>query len=285
MNAVTLGELRERAAANLCTALGLSPAVALIEAGSLAKIALGGCDDVRLLLGENRPAGDSAAAHYGSLVAQRLRGTPVAHLSGWREFYGIRLRSGPDAFIPRPETELLIDVLRDRLPARDPLRMADLGTGSGAIATALATHFPNSAIMAVDSDANALKLARANTAPFEDRIELHHGGWDAAAGCGLDAVIANPPYLSSAETTEQLASGALCDPPAALDGGADGLACHRQLVLAAHASLTRNGTLALEHGATQQQACADLLRNAGFAIAVALRDLAGLDRVLVGTRL
>ena len=285
MTVTTLGARRRAAAGRLRVGLDLKASLAWLEAGILAKMVLPDCDDAEMLLRETSELPAEQGRAYDDLVAQRVRGTPIAHLAGTREFYGLAIHCAPGALIPRPESELLIDALRARRPASSALSLADLGTGTGALALALAHCFRQAQIIAVECDPAALALARVNFAgPWAARIELRAGSWDRIAGTSLDAVLANPPYLTSSETTRLLGDGSLRDPRIALDGGPDGLTRIRELLPQARSALKPGGLMLLEHGASQRHAASRLMRHYGFGGIEGLRDLAGHDRVLVGRR-
>src|SRR5439155_74300 len=165
-------------------------------------------------------------AGYEGLIARRARGEPVAYLRGWKEFYGLEFAVDPRVLIPRPETELLVDETVRRLAPLDSPLICDLGTGSGAIAIALAVALPRARLIATDSSTAALEVARANASRHEvrERIDFRAGDLLAPIHETLDAVVANLPYLTSAEVDAGGGTSIEFEPRAALDGGADGLA-------------------------------------------------------------
>ncbi len=217
------------------------------------------------------------------LLARRLGGEPMAYILGRRAFYDLELAVTPAVLIPRPETELLVEAALERLQPEAPCRLLDLGTGSGAIALALARHRTEALITAVDRSAEALAVARANAR----RLGLGHvrfvlSDWYAAlAGEVFDLIVANPPYV--AEDDPHLQRGDVrFEPAQALRAGPDGLAAIRVIVAGAPAHLRPGGWLLLEHGHDQAAASQTLLAAAGFEAVFTLSDLAGLPRVSGG---
>ena len=218
-----------------------------------------------------------------ALVERRAAGEPVAYLTGRRGFWTLDLEVTPDTLIPRPETELLVELALARLPPDRPLRVADLGTGSGAIALALASARPQARVTATDQSAAALAVARGNARRHGiDNVSFAQGDWLAPlAGQRFELIVANPPYIEAADP--HLAQGDLrFEPPAALASGRDGLDAIRRIVADAPAHLVPGGWLLLEHGWNQGDAVRALLREAGFADATTERDLEGRDRVTLG---
>jgi release factor glutamine methyltransferase len=231
-------------------------------------------------------AGDAldpvALARFERLVARRREGVPVAQLLGEWGFWTLRLRVTPDTLIPRPETELLVEAALARLPRPDA-HIADLGTGTGAIALALASERPAARVVATDASAAALEVARDNAARNEvSNVEFRPGDWYAALrGERFDLVASNPPYI--ADDDPHLAQGDLrFEPRAALASGADGLDAVRVLAAGALAHLRTEGWLLLEHGFAQGDAVRALLRGGGLRDVETLRDLEGRERVTLG---
>ncbi len=220
-------------------------------------------------------------ARFDSLVALRTLGHPVAYLVGSREFYGRDFAVGPEVLIPRPETETLVAAALERLPEGGTA--LDLGTGSGAIAVSLACERPGAAVVATDSSAEALAVARANAGRHGARVEFLLGDWYAPLGeRRFDLVAANPPYVAARDP--HLDRGDLrFEPRGALtDGSADGLDSLRAIVSGARGHLKKGGWLLIEHGYDQAAAVRALLEEAGFAGTVSLPDLAGIPRVAGG---
>ena len=235
---------------------------------------------------------DEHALHALRAAQARLdAGEPLAYVLGWREFWGLRLRVGPQVLVPRPETELLVEFALRHLPARAAADVLDLGTGSGAIAIALAHERPHARVQGVDASAEALALARDNAQrllPAQrpgGALRWHLGDWMRAlpdAQACFDLILSNPPYV--AEHDPHLAALRF-EPKLALVGGRagpDGLGDIRELVAQAAARLRSGGWLALEHGYDQAAAVRELLRAAGLGEVHSLRDLAGIERVTAG---
>lgn len=229
-------------------------------------------------------AGD--AARLRSLVARRAAGEPLAYIVGRRGFWTLDLAVTPDTLIPRPETELLVEEALARLDPAMPVRVADLGTGSGAIALAIASERPLARVLATDRSAAALAVARGNAADhgLAQRVEFREGDWFAPlAGERFNLIASNPPYI--AEGDPHLAQGDLRHEPAgALASGRDGLDAIRHLVSVAPGHLGEGGWLLLEHGFDQGDAVRGLLHAAGFTAVATVRDLEHRDRVSLGQR-
>jgi release factor glutamine methyltransferase len=226
---------------------------------------------------------DEAARHYAGLVVRRCAGEPVAYITGEREFYSLPFAVTPAVLIPRPETELLVDVALECIAPDSDCRVLDLGTGSGAVALSIAHHRPRAQVAALDASEAALVVARANARRLAaTNVEFIAGDWYRnLAGRQFDAIIANPPYV--AERDPHLTQGDLrFEPRAALAAGEDGLSCIRRIVAGAAAHLLPGGWLGFEHGYDQAAACRALLDAAGFRDIVSRRDLAGIERVTAG---
>jgi release factor glutamine methyltransferase len=210
------------------------------------------------------------------LIEKRKAGTPVAYLLGRKEFYGLELAVNPSVLIPRPETELLVDLALERRPAS----ILDLGTGSGAIALALKYQMRNSRVVAVDADLSALLVAKRNASKHGLEVDFRHGRWfEPVAGERFDLVLANPPYV--AEGDPHLAD-LRYEPRGALVSGADGLAAIREIVPAVGAFLRPGGWLLLEHGMGQDGAVRALMAASGLGSVTTWPDLAGIARVSGG---
>jgi release factor glutamine methyltransferase len=221
-------------------------------------------------------------AAYGALIARRAAGEPVAYLTGSREFYGREFAVTPAVLIPRPETELLVELALQRLPA-DGGRVLDLGAGSGCIGVTIAAERPQAQVMLVDASADALDVARSNAHRYAAlNTTLLNSDWYAAIGdARYDLIVANPPYVADGDA--HLQQGDLrFEPQSALVAGADGLADIRRIVAGAPAHLLSGGWLICEHGHDQAEACTALLQQSGFIQAFTARDLAGIHRVSGG---
>lgn len=228
---------------------------------------------------------ESAAANpeFEALLARRLCGEPVAYLFGQREFYGLEFEVSPAVLIPRPETELLVELSVDLTATNPRAAVLELGTGSGAIAIALARHRPTLSITATDVSSAALEVAKRNgwRHGITD-IRWQQSDWFAAlTGQAFDFIISNPPYV--AEHDRHLEQGDLrFEPRGALASGPDGLNAIRIVVAESPAFLQPGGWLLFEHGYDQGERCHELLQCAGFGHIETRRDLAQLERVSLG---
>jgi release factor glutamine methyltransferase len=223
------------------------------------------------------------AKTYDALARRRRNGEPVAYLIGRREFYGLDLEITPDVLIPRPETELLVDLALARLADDRESRVLDLGTGSGAVALAIAAARRKANVVGTDVSNPALALAARNAARLGiDNVSFVESDWfEALPHERFDLVAANPPYVAAGDP--HLSDGDLRhEPQQALTSGGDGLGAIRAIVAAAPEHLVRGGWLLLEHGHDQADAVGALFRDAGFADVGAARDLAGILRVSYG---
>ncbi len=219
---------------------------------------------------------------FASLVARRAGGEPVAYLVGRREFFGRDFEVSPAVLIPRPETELLVDIALANVGAGETARILDLGTGSGCIAVTLALELPQAQVTAIDASAIALAVARRNADRYSARLRFVQSDWfDALGEESFDLIVANPPYIAAADP--HLAAGDLRhEPVTALASGADGLDALRRIIAGAPAHLAPGGQLWLEHGYDQAPAVQELLFAAGLTEVKQHRDLAGIIRVSGG---
>jgi len=224
-------------------------------------------------------------ALFEALVARRATGEPVAHLTGTREFWSLELSVTPDTLIPRPESELLVECALRCIPTDAALAIADLGTGSGAIALAIARERPNCHVVATDVSPAALTVARANAERHAiGNVAFRTGDWCAVLGDSRYAVIvSNPPYIRTDDP--HLTEGDVrFEPRTALTPGPDGLEAIRLIVAQAHVHLSPGGWLLLEHGYDQSTAVTELLRAHGYHDVADHSDLAGHGRVAQGRR-
>ncbi len=236
-----------------------------------------GLNRVGLITQSERTLTADEAARLAALFARRLAGEPVAYIVGRREFFGLDFEVSAAVLIPRPDTELLVELALERMPAR--ARLLDMGTGSGAIAVALAHARPDAAVSALDVSAAALAVARRNAAANGAAVRFLASDWFAALGADcFDVIVSNPPYIASGD--RHLSEGDLrFEPAGALTDHADGLAALRILVAGAPAHLAAQGWLLMEHGYDQAGAVRALLAAAGYTEVQSWRDLAGIERV------
>jgi len=224
---------------------------------------------------------------FQALVARRKLGEPVAYLIGAREFYGLEFLVSPHVLIPRPETELLVDLALQHILVDQPHQVLDLGAGSGAIAISIAANRPLAKITATDISETALQVARQNAErliPVERRTNLAFikSDWYSNLGNALfDLILTNPPYI--AENDPHIQQGDLrFEPTSALTPGGDGLDSLRTIIRQAPNHLRSNGWLLCEHGYDQAEAVRELLIAAGFQSVASHKDLGGIQRTTIG---
>jgi len=228
--------------------------------------------------------GPEAEQAFSALVERRLRGEPIAYILGKREFYGLEFQVTRAVLIPRPETELLVELALARIPENAAARVLDLGTGSGAIAVALAKARPRARLTAVELDYAALSVARANAKQHAVSVRFFCGDWFGALQAErFDLIVSNPPYVAAGDAHLELGDVRF-EPQRALVGGADGLDCIRAIVASAPAHLNPGAWLLLEHGYDQAEACRALLEAEGYGEVQSWPDLAGIARVSGGVR-
>ena len=242
---------------------------------------------VTLLAHPDRELNPGQQTRYEDTIARRLRHEPIQYITGHHEFYGLNLQVTPAVLIPRPETEHLVEAVLNLLPTDQPLKIADIGTGSGAIAITLALHLPQADIAALDISAEALAIAQQNadTHYAADRIRFLQSDLladlDPEAGT-FDAIVSNPPYVASSDRNTLHPQVRDYEPPTALFAGESGLDIYRRLIPQARKALKPGGLLALEIGHGQQSAIASLLetwRNVSF-----VNDLQQIPRVALAWR-
>ncbi|WP_323123110.1 peptide chain release factor N(5)-glutamine methyltransferase [Burkholderia alba] len=273
--------------ATVADLLRASP-LAAVDARILLAYALG-WSRTQLITRADEPLDAAAIERYRVLEARRAAGEPVAQLVGTREFFGLEFEVTPDVLIPRPETELLVEIALDTLDGLPAPCVLDLGTGSGAIAIAIAAQRPDARIWALDRSAKALDIARRNASRLLD--PARPGGaphwlqsdWYGALDPALrfDAIVSNPPYI--ARQDPHLDAGDLrFEPRGALTDEADGLTAIRVIAAGAGAFLAPGGALWIEHGYDQADAVREILTAAGFVAVESLADLAAIERTTGG---
>ncbi len=223
----------------------------------------------------------AAQSRFETLLARRIAGEPVAYLTGHRGFWTFDLMVSPQTLIPRPETELLVELALERAPPDTALRLVDLGTGSGAIALALAHERPQAQVIAVDVSDGALAVAGANADALRlNNVEFRRGDWlQPLAGERFDLIASNPPYIAVGDAHLHALR---YEPEPALSSGRYGLDAIRTIVRDAPAHLRPGGWLLLEHGWEQGDAVRGLLQGAGFDDVQTHRDLESRERVTSG---
>jgi len=241
-----------------------------------------GCTHADLLARPETPVIGPAFAQFADWVARRAAGEPLAYLVGESEFRGRVFQLSPAVLIPRPETEVLLDLALERLAGRQSPDVVDLGTGSGIVAISLALECPEARVSAVDLSPGALAVARNNAGRLGAKVEFHEGDWFAPlAGRQFDLIVSNPPYVAEGDPHLAL-NGLPHEPRLALtdqEPGGNGLACIRRIVADAAIHLKPGGWLLFEHGYDQGEASRNLLAAAGFKEPFTHPDLAGIDRV------
>ena len=245
-----------------------------------------GCSDGRWISHAETLLEPSQRARLVDWVARRAAGEPIAYILGWREFHGHRFHVTPDVLIPRPDTETLVDAALAVLPEGRPLRVLDLGTGSGCVAISIALARPMADVVATDASAAALAVAAGNARALgAGNVGFARGDWYGALGSAtggpFDVIVSNPPYIAAGDP--HLGEGDLrAEPAAALSPGGDGLDALRNIIAGAPAHLRPGGWLLVEHGWDQGGAVAAFLAEAGLVDRVDHHDLGGNHRVSGG---
>ena len=241
-----------------------------------------GCSHADLLARPEMPVIGPAGEQFVAWVERRAAGEPLAYLLGEAEFRGRVFQVSPAVLIPRPETEVLIELALEVLAGRAAADVVDLGTGSGIVAVSLALECPVATVSAVDLSPGALAVARNNAGRLGAKVDFHEGDWFAPlAGRRFDLIVSNPPYVAEGDPHLEL-NGLPHEPRLALtdqEPGGNGLACIRRIVADAAAHLKPGGWLLFEHGYDQGEASRNLLAAAGFKEAFTHPDLAGIARV------
>jgi len=260
----------------------LDPTEAKIEAQLLLTSTLN-VDRAWLIAHENDALQANIHAPFEAMLNRRLNGEPVAYILGQREFYGLKLKVTPATLIPRPDTETLVEAALAKMPTDVTCSILDLGTGTGAIALAIAKHRPLSTVTAVDASSAALDIAQENAKTLNIcNVRFVLSDWFSELnGKKFDVIVSNPPYIEDLDT--HLKQGDLqFEPLSALVSGSDGLNDIRQIIQAAPQHLNSGGWLMLEHGYDQAELVAGLLKSAGFGEVESKADIAGIARVTTG---
>jgi release factor glutamine methyltransferase len=240
-----------------------------------------GLKRMQLYLQFERPLAESELETIRGYLRRRGQREPLQYILGETDFLGLALKTDRRALIPRPETEYLVSLLTEKIGA-SPRRVLDLGTGTGAIALALATHWPEAQVLATDVSTDALALAQENVGQvgLGGRVQLLQSDWyqQVPADTCFDLIVSNPPYLSDRETDETLVEVKNFEPRIALTPGGHGLESIQRIIAGAPAHLNEGGLLAMETGIAQHEAIAGLLVTAGFLRHEFLPDLTGRPR-------
>jgi release factor glutamine methyltransferase len=275
--AVVAGTRRLAALAELAESAGRDAELLLMDAAGISRAGL--------LAHPERFLSKTELARYEASLQRRLACEPIQYILGEQEFYGLRLRVTPAVLIPRPETEHLVEAVLGLLPRDKPLRILDVGTGSGAIAIALAVHLPETMVTAVDFSPAALAVAAANARAhgMEERIQFVESDLlGSMSGETFDAIVSNPPYVPLGDKAEMQAQVREFEPGLALFAGATGMDVYERLIPQAYAALRPGGLLAMEFGFGQREAMARLL--AGWGDVSFVADLQGIARVVLAVR-
>ncbi len=271
---MTLGEALARA----------RPLIDRLDARLLLEAATG-CTHADLLARPETPVFGPAGEQFLAWVERRAAGEPLAYILGEAEFRGRVFQVSPDVLIPRPETELLIELALERLQGVEAPRVLDLGTGSGIVAISIALECQAATVTAVDLSPAALVVARNNAGRLGAAVDFREGDWfSPLSGERFDLIVSNPPYVAEGDPHLAL-NGLPFEPRMALtdqEAGGNGLACIRRIVAESAAYLSPGGWLLFEHGYDQGPASRNLLASAGFKAAFTHPDLAGIDRVSGG---
>lgn len=279
---LTVQDILQSDTARLNNQLLLGTATARIEVQCLLQTALN--TPRSYLLAHPEHVLDAAQnAAYDALLKRRLQGEPIAHILGEREFYGLNLKVTPATLIPRPETELLVELALQRLPQGRACRVLDLGTGSGAIALAIGRERADAVVVAVDASEAALQVARENARRLGiTNVSFLQSDWFAAlTGQHFDLVVSNPPYIAAGDV--HLSQGDVrFEPMSALASGVDGLEDIRRIIGQAGAFLESGAWLLLEHGYDQAGQVREILKENNFDEIFSEKDIAGIERVSAG---
>ena len=228
------------------------------------------------------PCDSGPVSEYKALLERRSQGVPIAYLTGWREFWSLPLRVTPDVLIPRAETELLVETVLEEVPFTAQWRIADLGTGSGAIALAIAIERSGCEIHATELSDAALQVAMENGRTIAPgRVQFHLGSWLAPLAGRFDVLVSNPPYVAAGDPHLQRGD-CLHEPRDALTPGQDALAAFRLIADESRGYLRPGGILVLEHGYEQGDALRELMTGLDYRAVETRKDLESRDRVTLG---
>ena len=243
-----------------------------------------GLDHAGLAAAATQQISDLTATQIERFAARRLAGEPVARIVGQKEFWSLPLAITPAVLVPRPETETVVELALSLIDRAAPLRLADLGTGSGAILLALLSELPQARGTGIDISADALHVARANAErlTLADRSDFALRDFASVDGA-FDLVVSNPPYIASGDIAALAPEVREYDPRQALDGGPDGLAAYRTIATVAPRLLHHAGHLVVEIGAGQEAPASELFAHNGLAITDVRHDLSGIPRALAAT--
>ena len=240
-----------------------------------------GLKRMQLYLQFERPLSEPELETIRGYLRRRGQREPLQYILGETDFFGLSLKTDRRALIPRPETEYLVSLLTEKM-AEPPHQVLDLGTGTGAIALALARHWPEAQVLAADVSADALALAQENVARtgLGERVRLQQSDWyeSVPAETRFDLIVSNPPYLTERETNETLAEVRNFEPRIALTPGSQGLEALQRIIAGAPAHLNQGGLLAMETGIAQHEAIAELFGAAGFSRHEFMSDMTGRPR-------
>ena len=268
---------------SLANTLSLPVAEARIEAQALLSFVLGNVSRAWLITHENDALEAPIHAEFEALLKRRLAGEPIAYILGHREFYGLELSVTPDTLIPRPDTETLVEAALAKNPTNKPCKILDLGTGTGAIALAIASQRPQAKVTAIDQSAEALTVAISNAQKLKiSNVSFLQSDWfSALVDTKFDIIVSNPPYIAQGDP--HLSQGDLrFEPISALASGQDGLDDIRRIIQHAPEHLKPQGWLMLEHGFDQAERVTTLMQQAGFGDIEHRYDLADITRVTLG---
>lgn len=277
----SVADLLSEASARISQSHGLEKRIARMEARVLAAYAWEVAPSWLIAHDTDRP-NPARLSRFGLALARRLAGEPIAYITGYREFYGREFRVTPDVLIPRPETELLVELALARMPIGQALDVLDLGTGSGCVAISLALERPHAHITTVDSSQAALAIAGSNQRKWNAPVTIQESNWfSALSDRKFDLIVGNPPYI--AEADPHLNSGDVrYEPASALRSGKIGMDALSHIIETARSFLKSGGYLLLEHGYNQRAPVQEAFRMAGFVDLHTARDMAGHDRVTLG---